>query len=160
MSQTQTPQIAPWNCTQFCRSFGGIIAGTAMAAKCFGTLSQLCCGAREGGRQSRRGWDLRPVVEGEKVLVVKKILVQRFLKFSTVYDLGVSWNGGTPNLSIFSRMFHYKPSILGYPHLCRTRQAFWHRLHLVPPKWWMFSARACWSNSSLQFWNRMYICNI
>ena len=34
--------------------------------------------------------------------------------------LGVSWNRGTPKSSVsigFSLFFHYKPSILGYPHL-------------------------------------------
>ena len=32
----------------------------------------------------------------------------------------VSWNGGTPGtpkIIHFNRIFHYKPSILGYPHL-------------------------------------------
>ena len=28
----------------------------------------------------------------------------------------VSWNGGTPKSSIFNGIFHYKPSIWGYPH--------------------------------------------
>ena len=30
--------------------------------------------------------------------------------------MGVSWNGGTPKSSIFNRLFHYKPYILGYPY--------------------------------------------
>ena len=31
-------------------------------------------------------------------------------------DMGVSKNSGTPKSSIFKRVFHYKPSILGYPY--------------------------------------------
>ena len=30
--------------------------------------------------------------------------------------MGVSENSGTPKSSIFNRVFHYKPSILGYPY--------------------------------------------
>ena len=30
--------------------------------------------------------------------------------------MGVSVNGGTPKSSHFSRVFHYKPSIFGYPY--------------------------------------------
>ena len=36
-------------------------------------------------------------------------------------DMGVSLNGGTPKSSMFNRIFHYKPSILGYPY-------FWKHL--------------------------------
>ena len=38
---------------------------------------------------------------------------------SSVYytnHMDVSKNNGTPKSSIFSRVFHYKPSILGYPY--------------------------------------------
>ena len=31
--------------------------------------------------------------------------------------MGVSLNGGTPKSSIFNRVFPYKPSILGNPHI-------------------------------------------
>ena len=43
--------------------------------------------------------------------------------------MGVSWNGGTPQIIHFNRVFHYKPSILGYhyfwkhPWLYRTAVA-------------------------------------
>ena len=38
--------------------------------------------------------------------------------------LGVSKNNGTPKSSIFNRVFHHKPSILGYPY-------FWkHPFHV------------------------------
>ena len=32
------------------------------------------------------------------------------------YNMDVSENGGTPKSSIFNRVFHHKPSILGYPY--------------------------------------------
>ncbi len=42
--------------------------------------------------------------------------------------MGISKNRGTPKSSIFNRVFHYKPSILGYPY-------FWkHPYSLISPK--------------------------
>ena len=37
--------------------------------------------------------------------------------------MGVSENSGTPKSSIFNRVFHYKPSILGYPYFGNTHTA-------------------------------------
>ena len=34
-----------------------------------------------------------------------------------IHIYGGSWNGGTPKASIYRLIFHYKPSILEYPHL-------------------------------------------
>ena len=38
--------------------------------------------------------------------------------------MGVSENSGTTKSSIFNRVFHYKPSILGYPY-------FWFNTHII-----------------------------
>ena len=50
-----------------------------------------------------------------------QIFSRRIFKILGRY-VGVSKNRGTPKSSIFNRVFHYKPSILGYPyiwkHLC------------------------------------------
>ena len=40
--------------------------------------------------------------------------------------MGVSKNNGTPQIINFNRVFHHKPSILGYPY-------FWKHSHLVAP---------------------------
>ena len=37
-------------------------------------------------------------------------------KKKSLQDLGVSKNNGTPQIIHFNRVFHYKPSILGYPY--------------------------------------------
>ena len=47
-------------------------------------------------------------------------------------NMGVSKNNGTPKSSIFNRVFHYKPSILGYPY-------FWKHPY------------ACYTSSPLKF---------
>ena len=39
-----------------------------------------------------------------------------FFLYSSIIHMGVSINGGTPKSSIYNRVFHYKPSILGYHH--------------------------------------------
>ena len=40
------------------------------------------------------------------------------------FHMGVSENGGTPKSSHFNRVFHYKPSILGYPY-------FWKHPYII-----------------------------
>ena len=42
--------------------------------------------------------------------------VQEIMQPAVIIHLGVSKNNGTPKSSIFNRVFHYKPSILGYPY--------------------------------------------
>ena len=46
----------------------------------------------------------------------KECLAENFGSFSDIWkqQKGVSKNSGTPKSSIFNRVFHYKPSILGY----------------------------------------------
>ena len=58
---------------------------------------------------------------GEKELGL--IVVQ----FQHNVQMGVSLNGGTPKSSLFNRVFHYKPSILGYPY-------FWKPPNVASPK--------------------------
>ena len=40
-------------------------------------------------------------------------------------DMGVSKNNGTPQISHFYRVFHYKPSILGYPYFWKHPHRTW-----------------------------------
>ena len=43
----------------------------------------------------------------------------------SIVNLGVSENRDTPKSSHFSRIFHYKPSILGYPYFWKHPFRFW-----------------------------------
>jgi len=67
--------------------------------------------------------------------------------------MGVSKNNGTPQISHFYRVFHYKPSILGYPYFWKhpyTATCFYfplNRFFLRPGVW-----RTCCRNS--EFWRR------
>ena len=47
-----------------------------------------------------------------------------------IQNLGVSKNRGTPKSSILIGVFHYKPSILGYPYFWKHPPVFF----LIPPK--------------------------
>ena len=58
------------------------------------------------------------VGDGELTQVVANHLLKRDITALTeVLDLEVSLNGGTPKSSTLMEIFHYKPSIWGYPHL-------------------------------------------
>ena len=67
--------------------------------------------------------------------------------------MGVSKNNGTPQISNFYRVFHYKPSILGFPYFWKhpqTATCFYfplNRFFLRPGVW-----RTCCRNS--EFWRR------
>ncbi len=48
--------------------------------------------------------------------------------------MGFSKNRGTPKSSIFNRVFHYKPSILGYPYFWKHPdcEGLSHKNHRKP----------------------------
>ena len=45
--------------------------------------------------------------------------------------MDVSENGGTPKSSNFNRVFHYKPSILGYPYFWKHPDLFFKLLNIL-----------------------------
>ena len=62
----------------------------------------------------------RVYLEFGVVLQLEVIMIytdqSRWAKLPRGQYLGVSENNGTPKSSHFNRIFHYKPSILGYPY--------------------------------------------
>ena len=60
--------------------------------------------------------------------VLMKCLREDVYSAMNDYYMDVSENSGTPQIIHFNRVFHYKPSILGYPyvwkHLFTTCQKF------------------------------------
>ena len=60
--------------------------------------------------------------------------------------MGVSKNNGTPKSSIFNRVFHYIPSILGYPYFWETPKST-DTWQCTTPK--IFGAKNHWEDSCL-----------
>ena len=46
--------------------------------------------------------------------------------------MGVSENSGTPQIIHFNRVFHYKPSILGYPYFWKPPYDMYRRYFCAP----------------------------
>ena len=87
-------------------------------------------------------------------------------------DVDVSKNSGTPKSSFFNRVFHYKPSILGYHYFWKHPRpslvcffCFWIQRQGVFPKWrrpelhvssrwWYKQVDSYWSGEALilEFW--------
>ena len=62
-----------------------------------------------------------------------KAAEKKMVVFFKWFQLGVSLNGGTPQIIHFNRVFHYKPSILGY-HYFRKPPIGASLVHVfVPP---------------------------
>ena len=59
----------------------------------------------------------------------QKLLICKVAPISGTPIWGDSINGGTPKSSIFSWIFHYKPSMWGYPHGHGNPHLF-HRLKI------------------------------
>ena len=60
--------------------------------------------------------------------------------------MDVSENSGTPQIINFNRVFHYKPSILGYPYFWKHPEKYHIRMDGI-------------SMGSLEVWMRMlHIC--
>ena len=57
-------------------------------------------------------------INWNNILIIGCTSYERLKEFwhAKVTNMGVSKNKGTPKSSIFHRVFHYKPSILGYHH--------------------------------------------
>ena len=66
----------------------------------------VCFFSKKGGRWSHRWWG--------KLAFRSTQLFRQAIGCWACRDMGVSLNGGTPQITHFNRVFHYKPSILGY----------------------------------------------
>ena len=77
-------------------------------------------------------WPWKLVGRGGKVYIVDSI--SDSLQTQDIVYMDVSENNGTPKSSIFlMKVFHYKPSILGYPYFWKHPYTHTHRTHQKQP---------------------------
>ena len=88
---------------------GWLLTITACEVAHLDSVSSLWSSSEQAEEQADVCWTISQTVR-------RPMFVQEKYHKNGIH-MGVSWNGGTPKSSHFNRIFHYKPSILGYPHL-------------------------------------------